>query len=236
MAAAQAALQLQKEEFIGIASHELKTPVTSLKAYSQYVEGVLRKDGLLKQAELVGKMSSQIYKLQNLITDLLDVTKINGGKLQFNDDFFDFEQMVREVTDDLQLTTHTHEIILNLQPTGMVWADKFRISQVLTNLITNGIKYSPDAKSIEVTTHVENGEVILSVIDSGIGISPEHQEHLFNRFYRVSGAKENIFTGLGLGLYISSEILKQEGGRIWVQSEEGKGSTFFFAIPINRLQ
>jgi PAS domain S-box-containing protein len=231
---AQAALQQQKEEFIGIASHELKTPVTSLKAYSQFVEGTLRKDGLTMQANLVGKMSNQIEKLQNLITDLLDVTKINGGKLQFNDDFFDFNEMLVESIEDLQRTTQTHEIVTRLEPIGQVWADRFRISQVLTNLITNGIKYSPDSKSILVTSHLQNGEVIVSVEDTGIGISEKHQQNLFDRFYRVSGTRENIFTGLGLGLYISAEIIKQEGGRIWVNSTEGKGSTFCFALPMDR--
>lgn len=233
-AEAQAALQRQKEEFLGIASHELKTPVTSLKAYSQYVEGTLRKDGLIPQANLVGKMSNQINKLQNLITDLLDVTKVNGGKLQFNEELFDFEQMLREVIEDLQRITPTHEIITRLQPTGQVWADRFRISQVLTNLITNAIKYSPNSKSVVVSSSLQNDEVHVCVEDFGIGISEDHQQNLFNRFYRVSGAQENIFTGLGLGLYISSEIIKQEGGRIWLKSEEGKGSIFSFALPVDR--
>ena len=233
-AEAQAALQQQKEEFLGIASHELKTPVTSLKAYSQFVESTLRKDGLVQQAALVGKMSNQINRLQNLISDLLDVTKVNAGKLQFNEAYFDFEQMLQDVIEDLQRITKTHEIITRIQPVGQVWADRFRISQVLTNFITNAVKYSPDSREIIVSSSLVNSEVQVSVEDFGIGISDQHKEHLFSRFYRVSGVHENIFTGLGLGLYISAEIIKQEGGRVWVTSEKGKGSVFCFSLPVDR--
>jgi len=114
----------------------------------------------------------------------------------------------------------------------MVYVDRERIGQVITNFLSNAIKYSTDANQIDVKTYLQNGEVILSVRDYGIGISKELQHLVFDQFYRVSGNLQHTYPGLGLGLYISSEIIKNEGGRIWVESEEGKGSTFYFALSL----
>ncbi|MDN3547007.1 PAS domain-containing protein [Mucilaginibacter aquaedulcis] len=230
----QRLLQLQKDEFIGIASHELKTPVTSIKAYTQVLERILTKKGDTQEAGMIQKMDAQLNRLTSLIADLLDVTKINSGRLQFNYTWFDFNELITEVVEDLQRTTQKHTLSEDTQPTGNVYADKDRISQVLVNLITNAIKYSPHSKDIIVGTRLNNDEVVVSVKDFGIGISKEKQQRVFEQFYRVSGAKQHTFPGLGLGLYISSEIIKREGGRIWVDSEEGKGSIFYFSLPVNR--
>ncbi|RKR83607.1 PAS domain S-box-containing protein [Mucilaginibacter gracilis] len=229
-------LQQQKDDFIGIASHELKTPVTSIKAYTQILEKMLISQGNNREAGMIGKMDSQINRLTSLIGDLLDVTKINSGRLQFNDREFDFNSLIKELTDDLQHTFDKHTIIQNLEYTGMVYADRERISQVVTNLITNAIKYSPHADTIIVYASKEGNEVRLCVQDFGIGISQQKQERVFEQFYRVSGEMQHTFPGLGLGLYISSEIIKREGGRIWVNSKIGKGSTFCFALPVKKIQ
>ena len=227
-------LQQQKDEFLGIASHELKTPVTSIKAYAQVLESMFRDSGDNRKADMVKKMDLQVNRLTNLIQDLLDVTKIHTGKLLFNDREFVFNDLVKELIEDLQRTTKKHVIIPQLADTGVVFADRERIGQVITNLITNAIKYSPNADKIIVSTSLLNEEIRLCVQDFGIGIPGDKTEKVFEQFYRVSGEKQHTFPGLGLGLYISSEIIKREDGRIWVNSEEGKGSTFCFSLPVNR--
>jgi PAS domain S-box-containing protein len=225
-------LQQQKDDFIGIASHELKTPVTSIKAYTQVLEKMLLKKGETKEAGMISRMDNQLNRLNNLVGDLLDVTKINSGKLQFNPVTFDFNAHVKELIEDLQRTTEKHSLIEDFVPTGMVYGDKERIGQVITNLVTNAAKYSPNADKIIVRTSVKNNEVNLCVQDFGIGISQKDLNKVFEQFYRVSGDMQHTFPGLGLGLYISSEIIKREGGRIWVTSIEGEGSTFCFSLPL----
>ncbi|SEM59109.1 PAS domain S-box-containing protein [Mucilaginibacter gossypiicola] len=229
----QKQLQRQKDDFLGIASHELKTPVTSIKAYAQVLGAMLTKEGEHKKAEMVLRMDAQINRLTNLIGDLLDVTKINSGRLQFNKTWFDFNEALQETIEDLQHTTQKHKLIQNFSPTGKIYSDKDRISQVVTNFITNAIKYSPHTDTIIITAQRENNEVIVCVQDFGVGIPEDKKDRVFEQFYRVSGNKQHTFPGLGLGLYISSEIIKREGGRMWVNSVESKGSTFCFALPVD---
>ncbi|WP_345948311.1 PAS domain S-box protein [Mucilaginibacter sp. PAMB04274] len=230
----QKQLQQQKDEFIGIASHELKTPVTSIKAYTQVLQAVFQREGDEKKANMLNKMNAQVDRLTSLIGDLLDVTKIQSGRLQFNDDYFDFGALAGELIEDLQRTTTKHQIITELQPGITVYADRDRIGQVITNLITNAIKYSPLADKIIIKTTVEGDELNLCVQDFGIGISADKKDRVFEQFYRVSGDKQHTFPGLGLGLYISSEIIQREGGRIWVNSVVGEGSTFCISLPLHR--
>ena len=228
----QKLLQQQKDDFIAIASHEVKTPVTSNKGYAQVLEKMLLKKGDVKEAMMMNRMDGQVKRLTNLIADLLDVTKINSGKLQFRNTVFDFNPMVKELVEELQRTSERHTLVKHFNETGLVCGDRERISQVITNLITNAIKYSPSSDKIIIYTALENGEVTLCVQDYGIGIPQAKQEKVFEQFYRVSGDMQHTFPGLGLGLYISSEIIKREGGRIWVNSNEGQGSTFCFALPL----
>ncbi len=225
-------LQQQKDDFIGIASHELKTPVTSVKAYTQVLQKILTKKGDLMEAGLMKKMDAQLNRLTSLIGDLLDVTKVNSGKLQYNNIHFDFNEMILSVIEELQRTAENHTIIVDLKDVGLVYADRERTSQVVTNLITNAIKYSPNAGKIIVHSSLVQNEIVVCIEDFGIGISDQNLNKVFEQFYRVSGNMQHTFPGLGLGLYISSEIIKRQGGKIWVNSKEGEGSKFCFSIPI----
>lgn len=228
----QKELQRQKDEFIGIASHELKTPVTSIKAYAQVLEIMLRKKGDMREADMLGKMNQQVDRLTKLISDLLDVTRIQSGRIQFNKTAFDFNAMVSDVIEEVQRTSASHQIVQEFTPAGTVYADKDRLGQVIINLLTNAIKYSPAANKVVVATKVCEAEVIISVQDFGIGIPVDKKERIFEQFYRVTGPGHLTFPGLGLGLYIAAEIIKREGGRIWADSCEDAGSTFYFGIPV----
>ncbi|RZK50656.1 MAG: PAS domain-containing protein [Pedobacter sp.] len=230
----QKILQQQKDDFIGVASHELKTPVTSIKAYTQILEKLLVRKGDLKEAAMIAKMDAQINRLTVLIGDLLDVTKINSGKMQFNNQHFDFNELAREIVEDLQRTTERHTIELQLNFEGDVYADRDRIGQVITNLISNAIKYSPDADTIIVKSVNGDDELVFSVQDFGLGIEKSKKHRVFEQFYRASGHMQHTYPGLGLGLYIATEIIQREHGRIWVDSELGKGSTFSFALPLKK--
>jgi PAS domain S-box-containing protein len=226
-------LEKHKEDFIGIATHELKTPITSIKAYAQFLKKHFEKEKDIRSAELIGKMDNQVNKLIGLIEDLLDVTRAESGRLTLNEGLYDFNELVTEEAADLQRTHATHRIIMKLEPTPKVYGDREKIRQVLCNLINNGIKYSPGKGEIIITSSLNGGEIQLCVEDHGVGIPEDLKERIFERFYRVSGPYTNTFPGLGLGLYISSEIIKRHHGRIWVDSKKGEGSTFCFCLPLD---
>ncbi len=238
--AAHQALELLmrgKDEFISLASHELKTPVTSLKAFTQILQMQLEKEGRKEASGMLTIMDKQINKLTRLISDLLDATKVNAGQMQlhYDEDSFDYNELVKEISGEMQRTTQTHIIQLHLSETKTIVGDKNRIGQVLSNLITNAIKYSPGAREIVISTTLGNSEITCSVQDFGIGIPASEYPKLFTRFFRVSNAGINTFPGLGLGLYISSEIINRHSGTITFKSEEGKGSVFSFSLPTYRI-
>jgi PAS domain S-box-containing protein len=224
-------LQSQKDDFLAIASHELKTPVTSIKAYGQVLETMLRSKGDTASADMLKRMDLQVNKLTNLIADLLDVTKIQAGRLQLNKTEFDFNEMVTEVVTDLQRTISTHKIITKFGKIRPVVADRDRLAQVVVNFISNAVKYSPTADKLIVRTVGSSKNAKLCVEDFGIGIPADHKDEVFGRFYRITGDKQITYPGLGLGLFIASEIIKRQSGEIWVESTVGQGSTFCFTIP-----
>jgi PAS domain S-box-containing protein len=224
-------LERQKDEFISIASHELKTPVTSLKAYAQVLSKRMAKKGDMDAAKHLTKMDNQLDKLTNLIKDLLDVTKIEAGKLVFKEDFFDLNELIAETVEEMQRTTERHRIVIDGHVTRKLYGDRDRIGQVVTNFLSNAIKYSPDAEKVIVSVKENKDDVTICVQDSGVGIPKEMQTKVFDRFFRVNDTRGKTFPGLGLGLFISADIIKRQKGKIWVESEVGKGSTFCFSIP-----
>jgi signal transduction histidine kinase len=185
-----------------------------------------------KAADLLSKMNNQIDKLNHLIVDLLDITKVDKGEMIFDFEEFDFNKLVEVITEEVQRTTQTHCIKLHLLPAGIIMGDENRIGQVITNLITNAIKYSPASSEVIVESTADNQNVKLCVKDFGIGIPQDEQSKIFNRFHRVHGKnKHNTFPGLGLGLYISSQIIKKHTGTLKFDSIEDQGSTFCFTLP-----
>lgn len=218
----------KKDEFLSIASHELKTPLTSIKAFNQLMQRTKQEDVLNK---LVYRSSENIQRLERLINDLLDVTKINAGKINYSSETFKFSQMLEESIENVRHTSATHEILLQNKADINYTGDQFRLEQVMHNFLTNAVKYSPGAKKVIVRSWTELDSIVVSVQDFGIGIPEDKLDKLFERYYRVDNA-DMRFEGLGLGLFISSEILKRHHGSFWIESKEGVGSIFNFRLPL----
>ncbi len=220
----------QKDEFISIASHELKTPLTSLKVYLQLLGHVVPVNEN-KPHELIHKAASSTERLDKLITDLLNVSRINLGRLTMSKELIDFSNVLEECIDYVAHAFPSHRIVVLESVRVSCLADKSRIEQVIINLLINAIKYSPEAAEVHVRTSVVQNNLICTVKDFGIGIEADKLTNLFERFYRVEKDARN-FQGLGLGLFIASNIIKKHDGSIWVESEPGIGSAFHFLIPL----
>jgi len=216
-----------KDEFMAMASHELKTPLTVIKANLQILEHQMQSD---PNINFINKTLSSVNKLSDLINSLLDVSKIQSGKLQLNISKFDLNVLLAETIENIQATTPKHKIIFEKSNQLIANADRERIEQVIINLLTNAAKYSPYTKEIFVEAYTKNSNIEVCVKDSGMGIPQEDREKIFTRFYRVQGIA-STYSGSGIGLYISSEIIKRHGGKMWVESNVGKGSHFYFSVP-----
>ena len=225
-------LMNRKDDFLSIASHELKTPVTSLKAYTQLLQMDAIEHADKIRELMLSKMDSQIDKLTSLITDLLDTSKMQNGKLIYNKTFFHLNELIKEIVDEIQVTNVSHKVVIEKNIPLQLYADRERISQVLSNLLSNAIKYCPDCKDIIVKLEKKGEMAVCSVQDFGNGIVKAQQDKIFERFYRVTGNNLHTYPGLGLGLFIAKEIIERHSGKIWFESEEGKGSTFYFSLPI----
>ncbi|MFA5135992.1 MAG: ATP-binding protein [Patescibacteria group bacterium] len=222
----------QKDDFISVASHELKTPITSLKLYGQLLERIVRKNKHRQYGTYLKKMDGQIDRLTRLITSLLEVAKMQMGKIPFRMSHFDLDELIKEVAYIRQKKTTEHSIVVRGAIKRKIFGDRDMISQVMENLLSNAVKYSPKQKQIRVSVGLSKGVAIVSVQDYGIGIDKKHHDKIFDRFYRVSGTNESKYPGFGIGLYISRQIIKQHRGRLWVKSVKGKGSTFSFSLPV----
>ena len=227
-------LESHKDEFIAIVSHELKTPVTSLKAYLQILEENITQSKDNNPTLLVSKMNTQVDRLTTLIRDLLDYARIDSNRLHFREEEYEINELVHEITEEVQTTTKQHVIETTLSRPVILFGDRYRTGQVITNLLSNAVKYSPKANKINISTVVEKEKVKVFVQDFGIGIDALHQQKVFDRYYRGT-EKPHHFPGLGLGLYIASEFIRRQGGDIGVASEPDEGSTFFFSLPMPHL-
>ncbi|QKJ32320.1 PAS domain-containing sensor histidine kinase [Mucilaginibacter mali] len=225
-------IQQRKDEFISVASHELKTPITTLNASMQILQRLMKTDPTSDKVPMfINKANNNLNKLVRLLDDLLNVTRIQQGQLALNKTMFNLVDLIQDCTDHVRMNGE-HEVILSGDNELMIYADYRRIDQVLVNLVNNAVKYAPQSKNIEIDISHTANFVTVSVRDHGIGINPDKLPHLFDRYYRVD-ALGHQFSGLGLGLYISSEIIGRHGGQIGVESQRGEGSRFWFTLPIN---
>jgi PAS domain S-box-containing protein len=225
-------LEQQKDYFISMASHELKTPITSIKGYVQILQSVYKnkEDDFLKNTLKI--IDKQVLVLSKLIAELLDLSRIKAGSLELLKEKFDLAELITEIIDEIKLINPGHTIDFTKDGSVSVFADRQRISQVLINFLTNAIKYAPNSEMIQVRTIKNDIEVSVVVQDYGIGISKADQQKIFERFYRAEGASEKTFPGFGIGLFIAAEIISRHGGNIGVDSEPGKGSSFYFSLPL----
>lgn len=224
-------LEDKKDEFISIASHELKTPLTTIKAYTQ-LAAMLAKDKAPETViQYLDKIDQYIGKLNNLLNELLDVSRINAGKLSLIPAEIEFSTFLPEVLTSMQHITQDHKIILEKNEAAKIKIDGLRLEQVITNIISNAAKYSPGKEKIIVNSFRKDDAIVVSFTDFGIGIPKEKIEKIFDRFYRVDEVAKT-YSGLGIGLFISSEIIKQHYGKIWAENNKEEGSTIYFSLPL----
>lgn len=220
----------RRDEFIGIASHELKTPLTSLKGYIQLIS---YKKGILPPAvkQYIDKAAIAINKLQRLVNNLLDVSKIQAGKLEYAVAEVNLSALVKSYTETAQHIFPLHKIESEIEESLCINGNEERLEQVFMNLVNNAVKYSPVNKTVTVKANKQGSKIRVSVTDFGIGLTTDQMARVFERFYRVED-KKHMSSGLGMGLYISREIIHNHHGQIGVESEIGKGSTFYFDLPM----
>jgi signal transduction histidine kinase len=231
-------LDQRKDEFISIASHELKTPLTSLKTLIQFLHRRLKKEGDLRiVGDDLNLMEAQVDNLKRLIDDLLNVSKIQLGKFSYDDELINLDETIRVIVEMLQPSLPGHTIRLYGSTYQFIRCDRQRLEQVLTNLITNAVKYSPQADKVDISLTLSQSCACIQVRDYGIGIPQAYRDRIFERFNRGAyGESEQAFPGLGMGLYITNEIVKHYGGDITVESEEGKGTTFSVTLPLQKSE
>ncbi|OOQ62316.1 hypothetical protein BC343_03050 [Mucilaginibacter pedocola] len=223
---------LRKNDFIGMVSHELKTPLTTLSAYIQMLRGRAQNNADDFTNNALDKVGAQVKKMTGMINAFLNVSRLDSGKIQLEKQEFVLNLLLEEMIQEARVTTAHHTITLLPGEQISIVADRDKIGSVVSNLLSNSIKYSPRGNIIEVECKTEGRKVVVSVRDEGMGIKPEHLDRLFDRFYRVETKHTQHISGFGIGLYLSGEIIQRHDGKIWAESEIGKGSTFYFSLPL----
>jgi two-component system sensor histidine kinase VicK len=224
--------EIRKNDFIGMVSHELKTPLTSLTAIVQVLHAKLRNSEDAFVSGALDKANIQVKKMTTMINGFLNISRLESGKIPMDKKDFNLEDLISIIISEARLTATGHQINLSPCDPTPVFADQDKIGSVISNLLSNAVKYSPKGTPIELTCQTKAETVEVSVHDEGMGIKPEDIEHLFDRYYRVDNPNYSHISGFGIGLYLSSEIIRQHDGKIWVESESGAGSTFYFSLPL----
>jgi PAS domain S-box-containing protein len=221
-----------KDEFLSIASHELRTPVTSIKGYTQLAKTLIRENDLATSEEYLSIALDQIDRMSRLILELLDVSRIETGRLEIRRDTIEWPAFVQDIVHRHHTSVSDRRFHVNMpKMTASVTGDRDRLEQVLGNLLENAVKYSPDGSDITVSVDARTDQVVTAVTDCGIGIPSDELGQVFERFHRGRQVSSTNYGGLGLGLYITKQIVERHGGAIWVESQEGRGTTFSFSLP-----
>jgi signal transduction histidine kinase len=221
-----------KDEFLSIASHELRTPVTSIKGYTQLAKTLIRENDLSTSEEYLDIALDQIDRMSRLILELLDVSRIETGRLEIRREPIQWTAFVSDVVHRHHTAVSERRFHVSMPVHGrFVNGDRDRLEQVLGNLLENAVKYSPDGSEITVGVEERGEDIVTSVSDRGIGIPPDELTQVFERFHRGRKVSSTNYGGLGLGLYITRQIIERHGGSIWVESVEGVGTTFSFSLP-----
>lgn len=220
-----------KNDFVAIVSHELKTPLTSIRSYIQLALSKVKKQGDGFTEDVLTRANAQTQKMGLMINDFLNLSRLEEGKMSLNISRFLLSDLIEEIVGESRLFAPNHLIACQRCPDMMIQADREKLGQVMTNLLSNAVKYSNPGTEINIYCDRENEKVKISFADQGMGISTEDQQHLFERFYRVADGHVKNVSGFGIGLYLVAEILKLHGSEIRVQSEPGKGSVFSFDLP-----
>jgi PAS domain S-box-containing protein len=221
-----------RDEFLSTAAHELKTPVAIAKGYAQVLRRRPPAALAPHQARALEVLDGQCDRLNRLVQDLLDVSRVRGGRLDLRRERCDLMELVAQVMERMQATTTTHRLRLRQHGPALVEVDRGRVEQVLFNLLSNAVKFSPQGGDIELDVAVREGEAVVAVQDQGVGIPRDRQARLFEQFYRAHTGTPHDYGGMGIGLHLSREIVTRHGGRMWFASEEGRGSTFSFSLPV----
>jgi PAS domain S-box-containing protein len=224
--------EARKNDFIGMVSHELKTPLTSIAALVQLLNQKLTdyQDQFIPSA--LSKTHIQVRKMTSMINGFLNVSRLESGKIHIDKQPFDLQELIHEVVDESRLIISSHSFEIVPGASLPVEADRDKIGSVISNLLSNAVKYSPGGKLVIVQYMLQDGNALVGVQDEGIGIDPGDLDKLFGRFYRVSSSDTRHIAGFGIGLYLSAEIIKRHGGKIWAESEKSLGSTFYFSLPL----
>ncbi len=231
--AALVAAKNRNDEFLAIASHELKTPLTSMKGYTEMLHRKFKRVSDTSSLAYIEKLDDQLNKIIGLVRDLLDISRIQSGQVQIRQELVSVESLVEKAVDEVQSLTHQHQIEVVGDKRVMVYGDKARLSQLLVNLLSNAIKYSPEADRVIVSIKAARDRVVIEVQDFGIGISVTEKVKIFEPYFRGQAQqREEVPGGLGMGLYICDEIVRRHQGRLWVESTVGQGSTFSFLLPL----
>jgi two-component system CheB/CheR fusion protein len=227
--------EIRKSDFIAMVSHELKSPLTTLQAYIQLLSSTTAiKDEIFIATAWI-KANMQVKKMIALINGFLNVSSFEAGKIYLNEERFDFSNFIKEIIEDFTLINPTPKIVLHNNCKISLTADREKIGQVITNFLSNALKYSPIYKDIYIDCKQVENCLQVSIKDSGIGILLKDQEKLFERYSRIENTNQQAVPGFGLGLYLSAEIIHRHNGKVWVESELGKGSTFFFSLPVKGI-